>query len=56
VTKTQTIFPNEDACLELVFLAIQDIEKGGTRKSVTGEKSTPSWSSILKNGLRGLTG
>lgn len=27
VTKTRSIFPNENACLKLVFLAIQDIEK-----------------------------
>jgi len=32
VTKTRTIFPNEDACLKLVFLAIQDIEKKWNRK------------------------
>ena len=31
VTKTRTIFPTEDACLKLVFLAIQDIEKRWTQ-------------------------
>ena len=32
VTKTRTIFPNEGACLKLVFLAIQDIEKKWNQK------------------------
>lgn len=31
VTKTRSIFPNEDAVLKLVFLAMQDIEKKWTR-------------------------
>jgi len=31
VTKTRTISPTEDACLKLVFLAIQDIEKRWTQ-------------------------
>ena len=32
VTKIRAIFPNEDACLKLVFLAIQDIEKKWNQK------------------------
>ena len=31
VTKIRSIFPNEDACLKLVYLAIQDIEKRWTQ-------------------------
>ena len=54
VTKTRTLFSNEDAFLNLAFLAIQDIEKKRIKKFVTVEKSTPNWLSILRNGLRSI--
>ena len=42
VTKSKSVFPNDDALLKMLYLAQVDITKSGQAGAETGEKFTPS--------------
>ena len=49
VTKSKTVFPSDDSLLKMLYLVTMDITKNGPVTGRTGDRSIPSWKSILKN-------